>query len=429
MTAVNLMSTRSYGEFEFWFSSIKVAAILAFIAITASYAFGWSPAAQGGLSNLVDHGGFAPHGWGAVLAGVTSVIFALCGAEIATIAAAESSDPAKVIARLTHSVAMRILLFYVLSIALIMIVVPWTDITPGVSPFATALGRIGIPGAATIMNIVVLVAVLSCLNSGLYVTSRMLFTLAARGDAPAGLVKLNRRGVPARSILIGSVLGYVAVIASVVSPERVFSFLVNASGATMLFIYLLAAFAQLYGSGGLLKSASADWFAADPFVNGETAMQWGGLWMLPDITAKLSDDFGVLPFPAIGSGGRQAVPFGSYGATVSAKGTDPEAAKAFVKWLWIDQEDFQVDFSNAYGTHIPAKPALVPKADKIASGPGAEAARFVDELGHAPDKLWTQAISQAMVAAVTNVATKKADPKAEVATVAAVATKEIARVK
>ncbi len=191
----------------------------------------------------------------------------------------------------------------------------------------------------------------------------------------------------------------------------------------------LAAFAQLYGSGGLLKSASADWFAADPFVNGETAMQWGGLWMLPDITAKLGDDFGVLPFPAIGSSGRQAVPFGSYGATVSAKGKDPEAAKAFVKWLWIDQEDFQVDFSNSYGTHIPAKPSLVAKADKIASGPGAEAAGFVDKLGFAPDKLWTQAISQAMVAAVTNVATKKADPKTEVGKVAAVATKEIARIK
>ncbi|WP_447752299.1 amino acid permease [Sphingopyxis fribergensis] len=245
MTAVNLMSARSYGEFEFWFSSIKVAAILVFIAITASYAFGWGPATQGGVSNLIDHGGFAPHGWGAVLAGVTSVIFALCGAEIATIAAAESSDPAKVIARLTHSVAMRILLFYVLSIALIVIVVPWTEIAPGVSPFATALDHIGIDGASTIMNIVVLVAVLSCLNSGLYVTSRMLFTLAAKGDAPAGLVKLNRRGVPARSILIGSALGYVAVIASIVSPERVFSFLVNASGATMLIIYLLAAFAHL----------------------------------------------------------------------------------------------------------------------------------------------------------------------------------------
>lgn len=189
----------------------------------------------------------------------------------------------------------------------------------------------------------------------------------------------------------------------------------------------LAAFAKLYGSGGLVKSASADWFDAKPFTNGETAMQWGGLWSLPDVQTAFGDDFGVVPFPAIGSAGRQAVPFGAFAASVSSKGKAPAASQAFVKWLWIDQEDFQVDFSNSYGTHIPAKPALVPKADKIASGAGAEAARFVDQLGHAPDKLWTNAISQAMVAAVTNVATKKADPRAEVKKVAAVATKEIAR--
>lgn len=191
----------------------------------------------------------------------------------------------------------------------------------------------------------------------------------------------------------------------------------------------LAAFATLYNSKGMVKSASADWFDAKPFTNGETAMQWGGLWSLPDIQSALGDDFGVLPFPAIGSGGRQAVPFGAFAATVTAKGKNPDAAKAFVKWLWIDQEDYQVDFSNSYGTHIPAKPALVPKADKIATGAGAEAAKFVDESGHAPDKLWTAAIAQAMVAAVTNVATKKADPKTEVGKVAATATKEIARVK
>lgn len=245
MTGVNLMSTRSYGEFEFWFSSLKVAAILVFIAIAGAYAFGITAPAGPTFANLTAHGGFAPHGLLAVLAGVTSVIFALCGAEIATIAAAESSEPAKTIARLTGSVALRIILFYVVSIALILAVVPWTEIQPGTSPFATALDRMGIPAAAMIMNGVVLVAVLSCLNSGLYVTSRVLFTLSRRGDAPQWLVAVNRRRVPARSILIGSLFGYAAVAASVLSPEVVFSFLVNASGATMLIIYLLVCLAQM----------------------------------------------------------------------------------------------------------------------------------------------------------------------------------------
>lgn len=251
MTGVNLMSTRSYGEFEFWFSSLKVAAILVFIAVAGAYATGLTSSAGPTFANLTSHGGFAPHGMAAVLAGVTSVIFALCGAEIATIAAAESAEPAKTIARLTGSVALRIILFYVVSIALILAVVPWSEIRPGTSPFATALDRMGIPAAATIMNGVVLVAVLSCLNSGLYVTSRVLFTLSRKGDAPQWLVAVNRRQVPVRSILIGSLFGYAAVAASVLSPEVVFSFLVNASGATMLIIYLLVCFAQLRLRGRL----------------------------------------------------------------------------------------------------------------------------------------------------------------------------------
>ncbi|MBN8817534.1 MAG: amino acid permease [Sphingomonas sp.] len=245
LTGVNLLSTRSYGEFEYWFSLTKVVAILAFIAIAGLWAFGVTSPSGPTFANLVDHGGFVPKGWGAVLAGVTSVIFALCGAEIATIAAAESQEPARTIAKITGSVALRILLFYLLSIGLIVSVMPWTSIVPGQSPFAATLGYMQIPHAADIMNFVVLVAVLSCLNSGMYVTSRVLFVLAAKGDAPQALVALNKRRVPVRATLIGSLFAYVALAASVLSPALVFSFLVNASGAIMLFIYLLVCFAQV----------------------------------------------------------------------------------------------------------------------------------------------------------------------------------------
>lgn len=245
MTVVNLFSARSYGEFEFWLSSIKVAAIVTFILVAGSWATGLTSPNGQTFGNLTAHGGFAPHGWGAVLGGATSVIFALCGAEIATVAAAESHAPAKTIARMTGSVAMRILLFYVLSILLIVAVQPWTTIVPGRSPFATALGLMGIPGAEAIMNAVVLVAVTSCLNSGLYVTSRVLFGLSRHGDAPQALVMVNRRGVPVRATLVASSFGYAALAASVLSPEVVFSFLVSASGALMLVIYLLVAFAQI----------------------------------------------------------------------------------------------------------------------------------------------------------------------------------------
>ncbi len=245
MTGVNLLSARSFGEFEFWFSSIKVAAILVFILIAAAYAFGLTSPAGQTFGNLVRHGGFAPHGSLAILGGVASVIFSFVGAEIVTIAAAESNAGPAAIAKLTSSVALRILLFFVVSITLIVAVVPWDQIKPGISPFAVALARIGIPWADKIMNVVVLTAVLSCLNSGIYVTSRVLFQLAAKGDAPQWLVTVNRRQVPARAILAGAVFGYVALACSVVSPGVVFGFLVDASGAIALVNYLLVALAEI----------------------------------------------------------------------------------------------------------------------------------------------------------------------------------------
>lgn len=245
LTAVNLMSSRSYGEFEFWFASIKVGAIVAFILIAGAHAFGLTSPDGPTLANLYSHDGFAPFGWIAVIAGATTIVFSLCGAEIVTIAAAESKEPIGVISRLTSSLTLRILLFYVLSILMVVSVVPWTEIAPGTSPFALALERTQVPGAALIMNVIVLTAVLSCLNSGLYVTSRVLFALAARNDAPQSLVALSGRRVPARAILIGSSFGYAAVLLSVYSPERVFAFLVNASGTLMVIIYLLACFAHL----------------------------------------------------------------------------------------------------------------------------------------------------------------------------------------
>jgi L-asparagine transporter-like permease len=245
LTGVNLMSAKSYGEFEFWFASTKVIAIIVFILVAGAYAMGFTSPNGSTFHNLTAHGGFAPFGVAAILAGVSTTIFSLCGAEIATLAAAESDEGAKVIARMTISVSTRILIFFVLSILLIVSVVPWTEIQPGVSPFAHALRDMGYPAADLIMNAIVLVAVLSCLNSGIYITSRAMFGLARNGDAPQSCVQLSKSRVPARSILIASLFSYVALAASILSPDQVFNFLVNASGAIMIFVYLLIAWAQL----------------------------------------------------------------------------------------------------------------------------------------------------------------------------------------
>ena len=244
MTAINLMSARHYGEFEFWFASTKVIAIIVFITVAGLYASGvTSPAPT--FSNLTAHGGFAPAGISSVFVGVATIIISLCGSEIATLAAAESEDGAKTIARMTISVTVRVMLFYVLSILMIVSVVPWNEIKTGVSPFAHALRVMGYPSADLIMNAIVLVAVLSCLNSGIYITSRAMFGLAQNGDAPLACVKLSKVKVPARAILIASLFSYGALAASVLSPDRVFNFLLTSTGTIMLFIYILISWAQI----------------------------------------------------------------------------------------------------------------------------------------------------------------------------------------
>jgi len=245
LTAVNLLSTRAYGEFEFWFSLIKVGAILVFIAIAGAWVLGLTNPAGASLANWTQHGGFAPNGWGLVLAAVASTIFTMCGAEIATIAAAESKEGPKAIARLSMSVSARILIFYVISLSLIVAILPWNGVVAGYSPFAATLEAIHVPYGKEIMTGLVLVAVLSCLNSSLYITSRTLFGLAKHGDAPQWLVAVNKRKVPARAILIASLFSYVAYAAERLSPNTVFSFLVNSSGATMLLLYILCAVAQI----------------------------------------------------------------------------------------------------------------------------------------------------------------------------------------
>lgn len=245
MTAINCLSVKSYGEFEYWFASLKVFAIIVFIFVVGAYLFGFAPSTSALLGNLVNDRGFMPYGVSAILAGVPTVIFAVGGAEIATIAAAESDDPSKNVATMTRSVIFRVITFYVGSIFLIVCVVPWGQIVAGHSPFVAALDVLHIPGAAMIMQAVVLVAVLSALNSGLYVSSRILFGLSHRGDAPAKLSTLTGRKVPRAAVLLSSVIGYIAIMAAIISPEGVFLFLVNASGAVMLFVYLAVALAQI----------------------------------------------------------------------------------------------------------------------------------------------------------------------------------------
>ncbi|MGV0744883.1 amino acid permease [Mycolicibacterium sp. XJ870] len=245
MTATNLFSVSSFGEFEYWFAGVKVAAILAFIGLGTLYVIGLWPQKSFDFSNLTAHDGFFPLGVMAITVGVVTVIFSMVGAEIATIAAAESADPERAVAKAANSVILRIAIFFVGSAFLLVTILPWNSEQVAASPFVSAFTEMGIPYADHIMNAVVLTAVLSCLNSGMYTASRMLFVLAARREAPAQLVSVTRRGVPAAAILTSSVIGLICVIAAAFSEDTIFAFLLASSGAVILFVYLLIAISQI----------------------------------------------------------------------------------------------------------------------------------------------------------------------------------------
>ena len=245
MTGVNLLSVSNFGEAEYWFAGIKVAVIIGFIVLGSLFVFGIWPGSEVDFSNLTGHGGFLPNGFTPVLVGVVAVIFSMTGAELVTIAAAESAEPAGAIRRATNTVVFRILAFFVVATFLLVTMLPWDSFVVGDSPFISALDLLGSPGAADILNLVVLVAVLSCLNSGLYTASRMLFALSVYNDAPAWMTRTNSRGVPVKGVLACTVAGYFCIAAGYIWPDTIFLFLVNSSGAICLFVYILICVSEL----------------------------------------------------------------------------------------------------------------------------------------------------------------------------------------
>ncbi len=257
LTVVNLSAVGSYGEFEFWFAGIKVVAIAAFVIVGLLAVFGVLPGSDNpgaGFAHLTDSGGFFPKGPGAILTGVLMVVFSFMGSEIVTLAAGESEDPQKAVTKATNSVIWRIGIFYLGSIFVVLTLLPWND--PSIvkdGSYVAALNSIGIPHAGQVMDVIVLTAVLSCLNSGLYTASRMAFSLGQRGDAPKAFAKTTSRGVPRVAILGSVVFGFLAVWFNYQWPDTVFNFLLNSSGAVALFVWLVICFTQLKMRGMILR--------------------------------------------------------------------------------------------------------------------------------------------------------------------------------
>ncbi|MEN5208341.1 amino acid permease [Stenotrophomonas terrae] len=244
-TVINMMGVRNYGEFEFWFAILKVGAIIAFILIGIALLLGLLPDVPSpGLANITGHDGFMPKGLAGIGAALLVVIFAFGGTEIVAVAAAETQDPERSLARAIRTVAWRILVFYIGSIGVIIAVVPWNSPTLK-SPFAAVLQVANIPGAATAITLIAVIALLSALNANLYGASRMIYSLAERGEAPRWLGVTNTRQVPVVAVLASVLFGFAATVLELIYPDKVLPVLLNVVGSTCLLVWTITLVSQL----------------------------------------------------------------------------------------------------------------------------------------------------------------------------------------
>lgn len=228
VTLVNLISVRAFGEFEFWFALVKVAAIIAMIVLgLVIIVFGWGSGDATGVANLWRHDGFLPKGaWGLAMSMVV-VLFSFGGVELIGITAGEADNPRQSIPKAINQVVYRILIFYVGAILVMLAIFPWNQLDGNESPFVSIFSRLGIGSAATILNVVVLTAAVSAYNSGLYSNGRMLYSLAQQGNAPRCFLRLNRVGSPWLGVLASSAVTAGAVVLNYLFPGKVFLYVIS----------------------------------------------------------------------------------------------------------------------------------------------------------------------------------------------------------
>ncbi|WP_438824921.1 amino acid permease [Bacillus sp. JJ722] len=246
LMSTNVFSVKAYGEFEYWLATIKVVAIIAFLCVGVAMIMGFIPGYESqGFSVITENGGFFSQGFFPVLLSVIFITFSLSGSEVAAIAAGESENPEKNIIRAINAVVWRLLLFFVGSVAILVMVIPQDDKKLLATPYASVFDIAGLPAAGTVMNLVVFISLMSVLNSGLYTASRMVYSLSLKGQAPKILTKVNRRGAPIPALVLSVIVAYIFTMFKFISPNGVFSFLANASGGVSLLMYIIVAVSQI----------------------------------------------------------------------------------------------------------------------------------------------------------------------------------------
>ena len=257
---LNLCSVKVFGEMEFWLSLLKVAAIVAMILagfgimLFGIGSAGSVDAAATGISNLWSFGGFMPNGVGGLIASFAVVMFAFGGIEIIGITAGEAKDPQRVIPKAINAVPLRILLFYVLTLFVLMAIYPWTQIGTQGSPFVQIFDSLGISSAATILNIVVISAAVSAINSDIFGAGRMMFGLAQQGQAPKGFAQISRHGVPWMTVLVMGVTLLAGVVLNYLIPQDIFLIIASIATFATVWVWLMILVTQM----AMRRSMSAE---------------------------------------------------------------------------------------------------------------------------------------------------------------------------
>ncbi|MGO4331579.1 amino acid permease [Cupriavidus sp. M-11] len=251
LVLVNALSVDIFGAVEYWFSVIKIAAIVGFILLGAYVVFGaptlvGGGAQQAGFHHYTAHGGFFPNGIRGTWIAVIVSIFSYLSIEMIAVAAGEAQDPERAVMRAFRSTMVRLVLFYLLTLALMLAILPWTAAGHDQSPFVKVMEAIRIPGAAGVINFVVLVAALSAMNSQLYITTRMMFSLSRAGYAPRQLGQLSARGVPLPALLLSTGGIGIATLVSIVYPDASFTIMMAVSMFGALFTWMMIFITHYY---------------------------------------------------------------------------------------------------------------------------------------------------------------------------------------
>jgi aromatic amino acid transport protein AroP len=242
---LSLLNVKAFGELEFWFAVIKVAAVVGMIVFGLYLLIGGGAGPEAGVSNLWRHGGFFPNGVGGLAMAMAVIMFSFGGLELIGITAAEADDPSRTIPRATNNALYRILIFYIGALAVLLMLFPWQKVVTGGSPFVLIFAALDNGWVANVLNLVVLTAALSVYNGCVYANSRMLFGLAAQGNAPRALMRTNARGVPLTALAVSAVATGSAILINYFLPEEALGMVMSLAVAALVINWAMISWSHL----------------------------------------------------------------------------------------------------------------------------------------------------------------------------------------